>query len=52
VYDPAGILLGKIFTGSISANNVFAGKGRMVVMVETKIVLVEFAAEGSLVELK
>ncbi|KIJ30872.1 hypothetical protein M422DRAFT_186619, partial [Sphaerobolus stellatus SS14] len=52
VYDPSGILLGKIFTGSISANNVFAGKGRMVVMVETKIVLVEFAAEGSLVELK
>jgi len=52
VYDPTGILLGKIFVGSTSANNVFAGKGKMVIMGETKIILVEFAAEGSLVELK
>ncbi|GJJ07030.1 hypothetical protein Clacol_001228 [Clathrus columnatus] len=51
VYDPTGILLGKIFIGSNSANNVFAGNGRMVIMAETKIVLVEFAANGSLVEL-
>ncbi|GJJ07033.1 hypothetical protein Clacol_001231 [Clathrus columnatus] len=51
VYDPTGVLLGKIFIGSNSANNVFAGNGRMVVMAETMIVLVEFAANGSLVEL-
>lgn len=51
VYDPNGILLGKIFIGSNSANNVFAGNGRMVIMAETKMVLVKFAANGSLVEL-
>ncbi|KIJ46301.1 hypothetical protein M422DRAFT_250350 [Sphaerobolus stellatus SS14] len=52
VYDPTGVLLGKIFVGSNSANNVFAGKGRMVVMAETKLLLVEFEAEGSLVDLE
>ncbi|KZV95847.1 calcium-dependent phosphotriesterase [Exidia glandulosa HHB12029] len=46
VFSPRGILLGKIFIGSTSANIAFAGKGRLVVLAETKVFLVKFAAEG------
>ena len=51
VFDPTGVLLGKVFLGRVSGNHIFAGEGRLVVLAETKIFLVEFAASPSLVEL-
>ncbi|KAF8506396.1 calcium-dependent phosphotriesterase [Hysterangium stoloniferum] len=51
VYDPSGLLLGKVFINTVTANLVFAGKGRLVILAETKIFLVEFAAASSIVEL-
>lgn len=46
VWDSDGTLLGKFFLGMTSANMVFAGKGKLVIMAETKIFLAEIAAEG------
>jgi len=46
VFNSAGLLLGKIYFGTSVANMIFAGKGRLVVMRETQIYLVELAAEG------
>ncbi|KAF8589079.1 D-lactonohydrolase-like protein [Ramaria rubella] len=50
VFDPAGVLLGKVFLGMSSANHIFAGQGRLVVLADTKIFLVEFAAGPSFSE--
>jgi len=47
VWNKEGILIGKIFLGSTSANFRFAGKGRMVIAAETKLYYVELAAEGA-----
>ncbi|KIJ56359.1 hypothetical protein M422DRAFT_774140 [Sphaerobolus stellatus SS14] len=52
VFDTSGILLGKFFIGTTSSNHIFAGTGRLVILAETKVFLVEFAAAPSLVELK
>jgi gluconolactonase len=46
VWNPKGLLIGKIFLGTTSANMVFAGKGRLVLLAETKIYLATIAAEG------
>ncbi|KIJ37637.1 hypothetical protein M422DRAFT_259727 [Sphaerobolus stellatus SS14] len=52
VYDPTGVLLGKIFIGTTSANNIFAGPGRLVILALSQIFLVEFAAAPALIELQ
>ncbi|RVX69668.1 hypothetical protein B0A52_06732 [Exophiala mesophila] len=49
VWNPSGVLLGKIFVGSTSANFNFAGKGRMVIAAETQLYYVTLAAEGAVV---
>jgi gluconolactonase len=49
VWNPSGVLLGKIFLGTTSANFNFAGKGRMVICAETELVYVTLAAEGDVV---
>ncbi|GJE91996.1 D-lactonohydrolase-like protein [Phanerochaete sordida] len=46
VWDKAGTLLGKFFLGTTSANLIFAGKGRLVVLAETAVYLAEIAAGG------
>ena len=46
VWNPEGTLLGKIFLNTTSANLVFAGKGRLVILAETKIYLAKINAEG------
>jgi gluconolactonase len=46
------VLLGKIFINTLTANHIFAGQGRLVILAETKIFLVEFAAAPSIVELQ
>lgn len=46
VFNSEGMLIGKFFLGTTSANMIFAGKGRLVIMAETKIFLAEIAAEG------
>jgi gluconolactonase len=46
VFSPSGILLGKFFIGSVSANMVFAGDGRLVIMGETKILVAMIAAKS------
>lgn len=48
VWNDEGTLLGKFFLGSTSANLVFAGKGRLVILAETKIFLAEIATGPSL----
>ncbi|KAJ7319071.1 D-lactonohydrolase-like protein [Mycena albidolilacea] len=48
VWNDEGTLIGKFFLGTTSANMVFAGKGRLVIMAETKIYLAEIAASPSL----
>ncbi|KAF8880549.1 D-lactonohydrolase-like protein [Infundibulicybe gibba] len=45
VWNDEGTLLGKFFVGSTSANMVFAGDGRLVIMAETKIFLAHIAAK-------
>ncbi|KAF7419407.1 hypothetical protein PC9H_001997 [Pleurotus ostreatus] len=45
-WNSEGTLLGKFFLGTTSANMVFAGKGRLVILAETKIFLAKIAAEG------
>ncbi|KAF8510917.1 D-lactonohydrolase-like protein [Gautieria morchelliformis] len=51
VFNPSGALLGKIFIGTTSANHIFAGPGRLVILAETKIFLIEFAASSSIIDL-
>ncbi|KAF9028930.1 D-lactonohydrolase-like protein [Hymenopellis radicata] len=46
VWNDQGDLLGKFFLGTTSANLVFAGKGRLVILAETKVFLAKIAAEG------
>ncbi|KAH8077740.1 D-lactonohydrolase-like protein [Cristinia sonorae] len=46
VFNPSGLLIGKIYFGTSVANMVFAGKGRLVVMRETEVYLVTLDAEG------
>jgi len=46
VWDSEGTLLGKFFIGTTSANMVFAGKGRLVILGEHAIYLAEIAASG------
>jgi hypothetical protein len=46
VWSPAGVLIGKFFLGTTSANLVFANPGRLVIMAETAIYLAEIAAQG------
>lgn len=47
VWSPSGALLGKIFTGELVANFQFAGKGRMVILAETKLFYATLGAEGA-----
>ncbi|KAI5830481.1 calcium-dependent phosphotriesterase [Schizophyllum commune Tattone D] len=44
VWDWRGNLIGKFFLGELSANMVFAGHGRLVILAETKIYVADFAA--------
>ncbi|OCB91678.1 D-lactonohydrolase-like protein [Sanghuangporus baumii] len=46
VWSPDGELLGKFFLGTTSANMVFAGPGRLVILAETAIYLAHIAATG------
>ncbi|THH13530.1 hypothetical protein EW146_g6704 [Bondarzewia mesenterica] len=46
VWNDEGTLLGKFYVGSLSANMVFAGKGRLVILADTAIYLAQIAAEG------
>ncbi|KAJ7071976.1 D-lactonohydrolase-like protein [Mycena amicta] len=48
VWAPDGTLIGKFFLGTTSANLVFAGPGRLVILAETKIFLAKIAASPSL----
>ncbi|KAJ9097863.1 hypothetical protein QFC19_006656 [Naganishia cerealis] len=48
VYNPQGVLLGKIFLGSGSANFIWGGDGKMFILAETKVYLAEIAAKGDL----
>lgn len=45
VWSPTGTLLGKFFIGMISANMVFAGDGRLVIVARTKIFFAKIAAQ-------
>ncbi|KIJ40139.1 hypothetical protein M422DRAFT_230315 [Sphaerobolus stellatus SS14] len=36
IYDPTGVLLGKIFIGTTSSSHIFAGPGRLVVLADSK----------------
>ncbi|KAK4190586.1 hypothetical protein QBC35DRAFT_490039 [Podospora australis] len=47
VWNPSGKLLGKIYLGTSTANFAFAGKGRMVILVETELYYVTLKAEGA-----
>ena len=49
VWNPSGVLLGKIFVGMTSANFAFAGQGRMVICAETQLFYATLAAEGAVV---
>jgi len=40
VWNPSGVLIGKFFVGSNTANFAFAGDGRLVILAETEIYLV------------
>jgi gluconolactonase len=46
VWNSEGTLLGKFFLGMVSANMVFAGDGRLVILAETKIFVAHIAAKG------
>lgn len=43
VWNPEGALLGKIFLNTTSANLIFAGKGKLVILAETKIYLAKIS---------
>ncbi|KAI8973090.1 D-lactonohydrolase-like protein [Trametes punicea] len=47
VWNSEGILLGKFFLGTTSANLVFAGDGRLVIMAETAIYFAQIAAKAN-----
>ncbi|KAL2204474.1 calcium-dependent phosphotriesterase [Sarocladium strictum] len=47
VWNCSGAFLGKIFTGELVANFQFAGKGRMVILAETKLFYATLGAEGA-----
>ncbi len=47
VWDSDGTLLGKFFLGTTSANLVFAGDGRLVIMAETAMYFAEIAAKAN-----
>ncbi|KAL1413435.1 hypothetical protein Q8F55_001202 [Vanrija albida] len=47
VWNPAGTLIGKIYTGAVAANFQFAGKGRIVICCETELYYGTLAAEGA-----
>lgn len=47
VWNPEGTLLGKFFVGQVSANLVFAGDGRLVIMAETAIFFAKVAAKAN-----
>ncbi|KAH7303910.1 hypothetical protein B0I35DRAFT_364025 [Stachybotrys elegans] len=47
VWNPSGVLLGKIFTGETAANFQFAGDGRMVICGETHLYFATLAAKGA-----
>lgn len=47
VFNPSGLLIGKIFLGETSANFQFAGTGRMVICAETRLFYAELAATGA-----
>ncbi|THH32201.1 hypothetical protein EUX98_g2002 [Antrodiella citrinella] len=46
VWNSEGTLLGKFFLGSVSANMIFAGQGRLVILAEDAIYFAEIAASG------
>ncbi|WVQ75913.1 hypothetical protein IAR50_005548 [Cryptococcus sp. DSM 104548] len=45
VFNPAGILIGKIYLGEVSANFAFAGDGRLVICAETQLFYATLAAK-------
>ncbi|KAJ3505757.1 hypothetical protein NLJ89_g7250 [Agrocybe chaxingu] len=45
VWSPQGTLLGKFFLGTTSANMVFAGDGRLVILAETSVFVAKIAAQ-------
>ncbi|PFH47565.1 hypothetical protein AMATHDRAFT_67542 [Amanita thiersii Skay4041] len=45
VWNDQGTLLGKFFIGTVSANMVFAGDGRLVILGETKVFVAHIAAK-------
>ncbi|KAM0540923.1 hypothetical protein ACHAPJ_013452 [Fusarium lateritium] len=47
VWNSAGKLIGKIYTGTVAANFQFAGKGRMIITGQTKLFYVTLAASGT-----
>ncbi|KAI0702387.1 D-lactonohydrolase-like protein [Cerioporus squamosus] len=47
VWDRNGTLLGKFFLGTVSANLVFAGDGRLVILADTAIYFAEIAAKAN-----
>ncbi|KAG7440453.1 D-lactonohydrolase-like protein [Guyanagaster necrorhizus] len=46
VWNNEGTLIGKFFLGMTSANMVFAGNGRLIILAETKVFLAKIAAKG------
>lgn len=46
MWNPEGDLIGKFFLGTTSANMIFAGDGRLVIMAETAVYLANIAANG------
>ena len=47
MWNSEGTLIGKFFLGTLSANLVFAGDGRLVIMAETAVYLAEIAAKAN-----
>ena len=47
MWNAQGTLIGKFFLGTTSANLVFAGDGRLVIMAETAIYFGEIAAKAN-----
>ena len=45
VWNSEGTLLGKFFLGTVSANLIFAGDGRLVILAETAIFFANIAAK-------
>lgn len=46
IWNPKGDLLGKIYLADSSANMIFAEPGTLVVLSDSNLFFVEFAAEG------